>query len=140
MLLQKLFLRIREFTPFQIVHDVEVFGGVVLEVHLVDEEIVWLRVIDDVSPVVIVCKHIFCRIHKHFNLVPHFYLQTDQRHVQFVIQDHADLFKLQTDKDLILERNSIKFIFDTGQIVELPFCDLLKIALSASLCLYACTN
>ena len=76
-LLQKFFLRVREFAPFQIVHDVEVFGRVVLKIHFVDEEIIWLGVIYDVSPMVIVCKDIFCRVHKYFNLVAHFDLQTD---------------------------------------------------------------
>lgn len=81
--------------------------------------------IDNVPPVVIVCEHIFCRVYKYFDLVPHFNLQTYKGHVQFVIKDHADLFKLKPNENFILERNSIKFIFDTGQIVELPFCDLL---------------
>ena len=140
MFLQKFFLRVREFAPLQVVHDVEVFGRVVLQIHFVNGAIIWLGVVDDVPPMIIVCEHIFCWIHKYFNLVAHFDLQTDQRHIQLVVEDHAHLLELQTNENLVFKGDAIKFILDTGQIVELPLSDLFEVAHSTSLRLYVCAN
>ena len=70
-LLHELFLTVGELTTLEIVHDVEVLGGLVLEVKLINDLVVGLRVVDDVAPVIIVGEHILGRIDENFNLVAH---------------------------------------------------------------------
>ena len=52
-------------------HDVKVLRRFVLEVKLVNDLVVGLRVIDDIAPVVVVGENILGWIDEHFYLVAH---------------------------------------------------------------------
>ena len=137
-LLHELFLTVSELTPFEVVHDVEVLRAFVLQIELVDDLIVWLGVVDDVPPVVVVGEDVLGRIDKHFDLVAHFDLEAYERHVELVVEDHAHFFELEAFEFLALERHAVQLVLDACEVVELPLSDLVDSTDFACLLLDSC--
>ena len=112
-LLQEVFLAVREFSPFQVIHDIEVLSRVVVQVHIIDYVVIRLYMVDDIAPVVVVGEDILGRVDEDFLLVANLDLEGNQCHVQFVVEDHADLFKFQANELVAFKRNTIELILDT---------------------------
>ena len=126
MFLHILFLAVSELTTLEIVHDVEVLCGFVLEVKFVNGLVVGLRVENDVAPVIVVSEYILCRIDEHFDLISHFDFETNQRHIELVVENHADFLEFESFKLLVLEWHPIQFVLNAGQIVKLPCGDIIE--------------
>ena len=107
MFLHELFLAVGELPSLEIMHDVKVLRRFVLEVKLVNDLVVGLRVIDDIAPVVVVGENILGWIDEHFYLVAHLDFETNQRHIELVVEDHADFLKFESFKLLVFKWHSI---------------------------------
>ena len=72
MLLCHFFLVVRVLGLLNVVDNEEIFRVVLLKVHFVDFLVVWVLMINYISPMILISEYIVIWIHKDFDLVSHF--------------------------------------------------------------------
>jgi hypothetical protein len=119
-LLEHFFLVGGCFAFIDVVHDKEVFRRLLLQIDRVQLSIVWFRVVDNVAPVIGLTKNVFRRIYKHFYLVSHLDLESNERNVHLVVKNHDHVFVFVAFVLRTPKRHTVDFILCSRQVVDLP--------------------
>jgi len=90
------------------------------DIDAIDLVKIWLTVINHVTKVIRVTKDVLTWIYKHFHLIGNQYLQSNQKYVFLLIQDHGYISELEALIFVSLKRNSIKLILCSCLIVVGP--------------------
>ena len=64
-----------------------------LQIKIIYYRKVWLLMVNDVAPVVVIREYVLGRVNEDFDLVSNFDFKANESHTEFIVQYHAHFFK-----------------------------------------------
>lgn len=101
-----------------LVHYKEIFRILSIKVDRIQGWEIWFILRNAVPKMINRLKHIFRRVHKHFNFFSELYLKRNQCNLELLVVYHGNVFKFKPLEKLLWDGNSINFIFHALHVIK----------------------